>query len=179
VRAELKTIGTADINASATLSWWCRLSDKLNILVEPHHARQFLSYFLVKQHSIKFSTEINYLHIEINWNKSYAYRNCLAAQVTNYFSASRTRAYIIDLQIFKKVSHDFLFFVSLKWNFCVKTMICNIFCNKKACSTKNYCSKACSFSSCYSIWFNHHRHTWCSSLCTDYAKPSSGVCIKC
>jgi len=46
VKTEPKIIGTADVNASATLPWWCRFSDKLNILFKLHHARQFSSHFL-------------------------------------------------------------------------------------------------------------------------------------
>jgi len=48
VRAELSAIDTANVNTTATLPQQCRLSDKLNVLFEPGHARRFRSHFLNK-----------------------------------------------------------------------------------------------------------------------------------
>jgi len=48
VGAEPKTIGIADVNASVTLPQQCHLSNKLSVLCELCHARQFCSYFLQK-----------------------------------------------------------------------------------------------------------------------------------
>jgi len=49
VRAEPKTIGTADVNASAMLLGWCCLSDKHSVLFEPSpcYASWFRSHFLI------------------------------------------------------------------------------------------------------------------------------------
>jgi len=46
VRAEPKTIRTADVNASATLPWYCRWCDKLCVLFESRHAWWTYSHFL-------------------------------------------------------------------------------------------------------------------------------------
>jgi len=46
VRAELKTIGTVDVDASAELPSWCHQSDKLNVLFKPCHCQQTYSHFL-------------------------------------------------------------------------------------------------------------------------------------
>ena len=45
VRAKRKTIGTADVNATATLPGQCCLSDKLSILFKSRHARRIRSHF--------------------------------------------------------------------------------------------------------------------------------------
>jgi len=45
VRAEPKTIGTANVNAAAMLPWRCCWSDKFGILFEPRHARWLRSHF--------------------------------------------------------------------------------------------------------------------------------------
>jgi len=45
VRAEPKTIGTADVNASPMLPRHYHLSDKVNVLFEPCHARWFCRHF--------------------------------------------------------------------------------------------------------------------------------------
>jgi len=47
VKAELKIIRTADVNASATLPRWCRWNDKLSILFESHHVQWTYTHFLV------------------------------------------------------------------------------------------------------------------------------------
>jgi len=57
VRAELKTIGTADLNASAMLSHQCCLSDKLSVLFEPHHVRRIHSHCL-KQSIVFAATDL-------------------------------------------------------------------------------------------------------------------------
>jgi len=46
VRAEVKTFGTADVNATAMLPGQCRLNDKLSILFELLHTRRICSHFL-------------------------------------------------------------------------------------------------------------------------------------
>jgi len=47
VRSELKTIGTTDVNRSATLPQECRLSYIVRVLFDLCHVWQFCSHFLL------------------------------------------------------------------------------------------------------------------------------------
>jgi len=49
MKAELKTICTADINASVTLPWWCQWRDKLSVLFELRHAQPHSNFLFKNQ----------------------------------------------------------------------------------------------------------------------------------
>jgi len=52
VKAELKTIRTADVNPSVTLPRRCHWSDKLSVLFKLHHAWRTYSYFQQEEYYI-------------------------------------------------------------------------------------------------------------------------------